>query len=107
MDIGTIGYNYSHGSDFVVDRPNGVGCWLMLIIKTPASFVLGEKKYDVRENSFIVISPETPCRYCASGDTYTDDWIYFGADDGVSVILKEFQIRCTYLISCHVHLNGS
>lgn len=80
MDIGTIGYNYSHGSDFVMDRPNGVGCWLMLIIKTPASFVLGEKKYDVRENSFIVISPETPCRYCASGDTYTDDWIYFGAD---------------------------
>lgn len=43
MDIGTIGYNYSHGSDFVMDRPNGVGCWLMLIIKTPASFVLGEK----------------------------------------------------------------
>lgn len=79
MKLGTIGYNYSHGSDFVMDRPNGTGCWLMLIIKTPALFELGGKRYTVKENSFVIISPETPCRYCAAGDTYTDDWIYFDA----------------------------
>ena len=31
MKLGTIGYYYSHNSDFVMDRPNGPGCWLMLI----------------------------------------------------------------------------
>ena len=81
MKLGTIGYNYSHDADFVMDRPNGPGCWLLLIIKTPALFELMGKKYSVRENSFVVISPDAPCRYCASGDTYTDDWIYFSADD--------------------------
>ncbi|MGN1103026.1 MAG: helix-turn-helix domain-containing protein [Huintestinicola sp.] len=81
MKPGTIGYNYSHDSDFVMDRPGGPGCWLMLIIKTPALFELNGKSFSVRENSFVIISPETPCRYCASGDTYTDDWIYFSADE--------------------------
>ncbi|MGN0664929.1 MAG: helix-turn-helix domain-containing protein [Huintestinicola sp.] len=81
MKLGTIGYNYSHNSDFVMDRPNGPGCWLMLIIKTPALFELNGKKYSVRENSFVIISPDTPCRYCAAGDIYTDDWIYFSADE--------------------------
>ncbi|MCI7768003.1 MAG: AraC family transcriptional regulator [Oscillospiraceae bacterium] len=81
MKLGTIGYNYSHDSDFVMDRPNGPGCWLMLIIKTPALFELSGKSFSVRENSFVIISPDTPCRYRASGDTYTDDWIYFSADE--------------------------
>lgn len=81
MELGTIGYNYSHDSDFVMDRPNGPGCWLMLIIKTPALFILNGKSYSVRENSFVIISPDTPCKYGASGDTYTDDWIYFSADE--------------------------
>lgn len=81
MKLGTIGYNYSHDSDFVMDRPNGPGCWLMLIIKTPALFELCGKSFAVKENSFVIISPDTPCRYRASGDTYTDDWIYFSADD--------------------------
>lgn len=81
MKLGTIGYNYSHDAEFVMDRPNGPGCWLMLVIKTPALFELGEESFSVRENSFVIISPDTPCRYRASGDTYTDDWIYFSADE--------------------------
>lgn len=81
MKLGTIGYNYSHDSDFVMDRPNGPGCWLMLIIKTPALFELNGKSCSVRENSFVMISPDTPCKYRAAGDKYTDDWIYFSADE--------------------------
>ncbi|MBP1561464.1 MAG: helix-turn-helix domain-containing protein [Oscillospiraceae bacterium] len=81
MKLGTIGYNYSHDAEFVMDRPNGPGSWLMLVIKTPALFELGGKSISVKENSFVIISPDTPCRYMASGDTYTDDWIYFSADE--------------------------
>ena len=57
MKLGTIGYNYSHDADFVMDRPNGPGCWLMLIIKTPALFELNGISYSVRANSFVIISP--------------------------------------------------
>lgn len=92
MKLGTIGYNYSHGPDFVMDRPNGPGCWLMLIIKTPALFVLNGISFSVKENSFVIISPDTPCRYCASGDTYTDDWIYFSADESTVCRFGELGI---------------
>lgn len=78
---GTIGYNYSHGPDFVMDRPNGPGCYLMLIIKTPARFTVDGDEHDVRANSFIVFTPDTPCSYCAAEDVYTDDWIYFGGEE--------------------------
>lgn len=81
MHLGTIGYNYSHGSDFVMDRPNGPGCYLMLIIKTPAVFVVGGERYEVREHSFIIIAPDMPCRYRGAGEIYTDDWIYFGSEE--------------------------
>ena len=81
MKLGTIGYNYSHDAEFVMDRPGGPGSWLMLVIKTPALFELGGKSISVKENSFVIISPDTPCRYRAAGDTYTDDWIYFCADE--------------------------
>lgn len=81
MKLGTIGYNYSHDSEFAMDRPNGPGCWLMLIVKTPAFFSVCGKNYNVRANSFIIISPDAPCLYRAAEDIYTDDWIYFTADE--------------------------
>lgn len=92
MKLGTIGYNYSHGPEFVMDRPNGPGCWLMLIIKTDARFEINGRSYAVKANSFVIISPDAPCRYCGAGDTYTDDWIYFSADDNTQRRFKELGI---------------
>lgn len=92
MKLGTIGYNYSHDADFVMDRPNGPGCWLMLIIKTPALFELNGISYSVRANSFVIISPETPCKYRAAEETYTDDWIYFSADESDIRRFEELNI---------------
>ena len=89
---GTIGYNYSHGKDFVMDRPNGPGCYLMLIIKTPARFTVGRTEHDVRADSYIVFTPDMPCRYCAAGDVYTDDWIYFGGDGSAERRFAELGI---------------
>lgn len=81
MQIGSIGYNYSHGEDFVMDRPNGPGAWLFLLIKTPALFELNGKKLRVKQDSFIIFTPDMPCRYRAAEGTYTDDWAYFSADE--------------------------
>ena len=80
MKIGSIGYNYVHDmkyENFVMDRPKGPGAVLLLFIKTPAVFKVGEVQYQVKENSFILLSADTPCFYTAQGDVYTDDWVYF------------------------------
>lgn len=77
MKIGTIGYNHSHDSEFVFDRPNGIGCPLLLLIKTPAFFEIDGVRHIVRENSFIFFSGKVPCKYGSLSDIYTDDWVFF------------------------------
>lgn len=92
MKIGSIGYNYSHGKEFVMDRPGGNGAWLFLLIKTPAIFEIDGKEVNVKENSFVVFSPETPCKYRGLEDIYTDDWVYFDADEYDFVNLRKLKI---------------
>ena len=80
MKIGSIGYNYIHDlkkENFLMDRPKGPGAVLLLFIKTPALFRIKGQEYRVSENSYILISADSPCYYTGTGDVYTDDWIYF------------------------------
>lgn len=82
MDIGSIGFNHSHGKDFMMDRPDGPGCWLFLLIKTTAIFYINNEKINANANSCIVISPTTPIKYMALDDKYADDWFYFWEGNG-------------------------
>lgn len=77
MQVGAIGYNYSHDSDFIMSRPDGNGCWLMLFVKDNSIFKIGSETFKVRKNSVVVFSPEMPCIYRGDGGRYTDDWIFF------------------------------
>lgn len=93
MVIGSIGYNYTHGPEFAMDRPNGPGCWLFLIVKTPAYFVIGGKEYNVKKNSVVIFSPNTSCYYRAASNEYTDDWMYFNVDEGDEERFGELGIK--------------
>lgn len=76
MRVGAIGYNHSHDSDFELNYPEGPGCWLLLLVRTPADFVIAGEKLRVEKNSFLLLSKDTPCRYRAAGATYADDWLF-------------------------------
>ncbi|MGN1422642.1 MAG: helix-turn-helix domain-containing protein [Oscillospiraceae bacterium] len=82
MKIGSIGYNYAHDRSFVMDRPCGVGCWLLLLVKSTAVFTINGREQRVRANSLAVLSPTTPVNYRAGEDGYKDDWIYFDMEQG-------------------------
>lgn len=92
MEIGTIGYNHSHGSEFIFDRPNGIGCPLLLLIKTSAFFEIDGVRHTVKENSFIFFSGKLPCKYGGLNGTYTDDWIFFGMNSEDEEKLAELGI---------------
>ena len=79
MNVGAIGYNYTHDADFVMSRPDGNGCWLMLFVKENSLFEIGGSHYKVKKNSVVIFSPETPCSYGGDGGKYTDDWLFFHA----------------------------
>lgn len=82
MKIGAIGCNYRHEIDFCIDNPKGTGCGLMLIIKSPARFVIDGQEVIAEKNSFVMFTPETSCRYGAIKGSYMDDWVYFDYEDG-------------------------
>lgn len=81
MKIGAIGCNYKHEPDFCIDSPEGTGCGLMLIIKSPARFVINGQEIIAEKNSFVMFTPQTPCRYGGIKDNYMDDWVYFDYEE--------------------------
>ncbi len=92
MEIYSIGYNYEHDNTFYMDRPNGNGCYLMLLIKTPSLFEIGGKKINVKANSFIMFTPDMPCKYRAAEKYYTDDWMFFTLNEDDVDKIKSYGI---------------
>ena len=93
IQIGSIGYNHTHGSDFCMERPDGAGAWLFLLVKSEADFIIGGKEYAVQPGTAVLLSPKTPCRYSASCGGYADDWFYFGMDKSDLEALKRGSIE--------------
>lgn len=92
MEIGAIGYNYRHEESFVMDRPDGTGCYLLLLIKEPSVFIIRDVEYKVSKNSMVLFSPDTPYRYYGDGGTYTDDWMYFNVTSEEGKLLKDSKL---------------
>lgn len=98
MKIGSIGCNYNHESGFYIDRPEGTGCGLMLLVKSPARFIINGEKIDTPKNIFVVFTPETPYRYGAEND-YIDDWVYFDWEEGDIEHFKELEIPLNTIVT--------
>ena len=92
MEICTIGYNYSHGADFEINRPNGLGCWLFLLIKSPAIFFIEDRKISVKADSFIILRPDISYRYYGSEGFFSNDWVHFNADENDLRFFEKLRI---------------
>lgn len=55
MIIINVGYNHCHDADFFIDRPNGSGDYLLLLLKTNSIFNLNGKDVHVPMNSFFYL----------------------------------------------------
>ena len=81
INIGAIGYNYTHEEDFKMDRPEGPGAWLFLLVKSNAIFYINGKRNLVKKNSYVLLQPKTPCLYQGANENYLDDWFFFNMTD--------------------------
>ena len=61
---------------FCDELSEGPGCYLFLLVKSPARFLLNGKKLRLEKNTILFFTPHTACRYAAENGTYTDDWFY-------------------------------
>ncbi len=81
INIGIIGYNYNHEPDFKMDKPEGPGAYLFLLVKSNAIFYINGKRNLVKKNSYVLLQPKTPCMYQGANENYEDDWFFFNITD--------------------------
>lgn len=93
MNIRNIGYNHSHDADFIINRPQGSGDYMLLLLKTPAIFILNDADLITEPNSFILYSEHTPQFYRAYGTQFSNDWFHFQLENtGDEALLSELSI---------------
>lgn len=92
MKLLSIGYNHLHDENFVVDRPNGIDTWLLLLVKTPAVFNQNGKRLICQKNSFVIFPADIPQYYTAYKEDYIDDWIHFYPTEEDVMLLKSLEI---------------
>ena len=92
MTINNIGYNHNHDADFQIHRPDGSGDYLLLLLKTPAVFLLDGKEQLTESDSFILYQKGTPQFYRAHGSYFSNDWLHFDMSEEELHTLQEFQI---------------
>ena len=92
MQLDAIGFNHRHERSFRIDRPEGSEDWLMLIVKSPACFIIDGKEIKTRANSFIVFTSDHPQHYFPECDEYFDDWIHFVPDSDDISLFEELNI---------------
>ena len=101
MKITNVGYNYRHSREFQIQRPNGSGDCILLIIKTEAFVFFGGKREIVPPNSVILFKKGTPQMYGAIGDEYVNDWIHFDADAEDERLISDLGIPFDTVIPLH------
>lgn len=92
MLIRKTGYNHRHDSDFQIERPHGSGDFLLLLIKSPALFLLDGKWRKAKKESFILYQKDTPQFYRTDGQEFVNDWIHFSAEKEDSDFIKGLHI---------------
>lgn len=92
MKINNIGYNHKHDSDFFVLRPNGSGDNLLLLLKTPAVFVLNGEEQHTEKGSFILFGEGTPQDYRSDGGEFANDWFHFSFEDKEKALFDALEI---------------
>ena len=78
MKIINAGYNHTHDSDFNIDRPEGSGDNLLILLRSDAIFNINGRDIRVAGNSLFVYPVGRPQRYrCMNQSTFSNDWIHF------------------------------
>lgn len=77
MEILSVGYDFRHGPDFKLLRPNGLNEYLLLIIRSKAVFEINENQFKLSPGSMILINKNTPHSFYADNEIFINDWIAF------------------------------
>lgn len=92
MKIVNCGYDYHHPDGFKINRPNGSGDYILLIIRSPAYFIFEGTEYFTNGNAVVIFDKGTPQLYGSDNAEYINDWIHFECDEKDIKFLTELGI---------------
>lgn len=93
MIIHNVGYHHNHDADFFVDRPQGSGDYLLLLLKSDTLMTLDGKEIQIPANSFFLYQKGTPQHYrCMPQHTFLNDWIHFLFEDDEEAQFLSYHI---------------
>lgn len=98
MFVNKIGYHHKHDLDFKIDRPNGSGDYLLLLVKSTGIFWIGGIPQEAIAGSMILYKKGTAQLYASNGEEYINDWIHFDFNEGEEKMIQELGIPCDTLI---------
>ncbi len=99
VQINNVGYNFTHGSDFEVNRPNGSEDYIVILLRTNAEFVFGERHIQASPGSVILYNKGTPQHFRAVDDIFANDWIHFDMSAEEVEEIRGLQIPFDVLIT--------
>ena len=70
----------THEDTFHALRPNGHGCYLLLLVESPSLFETEEGWQKVEAGTAVFYLPGQRHHYRADGEPYTDCWMYLESD---------------------------
>lgn len=77
MIVNNVGYNHCHDVDLKIERPDGSGDYLLLLLKSPAIFTLDGADTLVDEGTVLIYRKGTPQYYRSNGTPFSNDWVHF------------------------------
>ena len=82
MIINNVGFDHCHDADFFIDRPDGSGDYLLLLVRTPAIFEIDGKEVVTSAGTVFIYPKSRPQRYrCVPLNVFENDWVHFDFDD--------------------------
>ena len=81
MTIANAACSYIHPATFSINRPSGSNDYMLLVLKTPAYFILNGQRQLAPAHSLIIFKKGTPQHYGAVGQEFANDWIHFDMDE--------------------------
>lgn len=86
------GYQHGHDQNFCINQPGDAEDWLLLIIKTRATFYIANQEIHTKPNTVILFPPHVPRHYTADENIYIDDWMHFQPDEADLRLFQELHI---------------
>lgn len=90
MILHYVGYDHRHDADFSIDRPDGSGDNLLLILKTGGIFRLGGHDRVIPANTFLLYPKGMPQIYrCIPQQPFANDWMHFLFEPEEEAVFRE------------------